>query len=268
MGIVDRIKALVSSAEVATAASKAERKPFEGKLPDGVVKFKTKGQDAKRLQKFLNWSMGTSMKASGIFGTKSTNLLKKWQKKHGLEEDGIFGDKCRSKAKWEIKKYAPEPTLYDKLMDACKAQAKWAKNAIYKWVANPNLANSKEYETCVTYVAVVLQRLGYLKSGKYIWIDERGRVFGTTSRMSVTYMKGTLRSNRDKFKPGDICIGGNGNIHAASGSHIFVLTGKWDSNGNPYIYDQASAERVRVGKSPAHTWNGSFRMIARIRLKG
>lgn len=243
------------------------KEPYTGKLPSGIVKFGTRGDDAKRLQKFLNWSMGTNMKCSGIFGTKSTNLLKKWQAKHGLEDNGIFGDKSRKKAKAEIKKYAPEPTVYDRLIDACKAQAKWAKHAIYKWVANPNLVNSKRWETCVTYVAVVLQRIGYLKSGKYIWIDERGRVFGTTSKMEVTYLKGTLRSNRDKLKRGDIVIGGNGNVHAASGSHIFILTGKWDDGGNPYIFDQASADRVRQGKKPQHTWTGNFPMIARIRLK-
>lgn len=256
MGIMDKITA---------TAAKAKKKPFKGYLPKGVVKFKTEGKDAKRLQNFLNWSMGTKLKHSGIFGTKSTNVLKKWQKKHGLEEDGIFGPECKKKAQKEIDKYA---TTIDKLMSACKVQAEWMKNFIYRWVRNPNIVNSKKWGTCVTFVAVVLQRIGYLKSGAYIWIDERGRVFGTTSKMKVTYMKGSLRSNRKKLKKGDIIIGGNGNIHAASGSHIFILTGKWDENGNPYIYDQASAERVRAGKSPAHTWTGSFPMIARIRLKG
>lgn len=260
----DKIKSLVGSAEAATAA-KPKKKPFTGELPNGVVKFKTEGKDAKRLQKFLNWSMGTDMKCSGIFGTKSTALLKRWQKKHKLEEDGVFGAECRKKAKKEIAKYA---TTIDKLMEACKKQAKWMQNYTYRWVRNPNIVNSKKWGTCVTYVAVALQRMGYLKSGKYIWIDERGKVFGTTSKMKVTYLKGTLRSNRDKLKKGDICIGGNGNVHAASGSHIFILTGKWDKDGNPYIYDQASAERVRAGKNPAHTWTGNFRMIARIRLKG
>lgn len=165
---------------------------------------------------------------------------------------------------------APKPTektLIQKEMDACRAQADWMKNYKYKWVPNPTIANSKKFGTCVTYVAVVLQRLGILKSGQYIWIDEKGKVFGTNNKMTVTYLKGTLASNRDKLKKGDIVIGGNGNVHAASGSHIFVITGQWKGD-NPVIFDQASADRVRKGQKPGHQWKGSFRTIARIRLKG
>ena len=87
------------------------KKPYTGKLPKGTVKFKKRGEDARRLQKFLNWSMGTSMKCSGIFGTKSTALLKRWQAKHGLKEDGIFGETSRTKAKNEIRHYAPKSAI-------------------------------------------------------------------------------------------------------------------------------------------------------------
>ena len=128
------------------------------------------------------------------------------------------------------------------------------------------MTKSKKKATCVTYVACVLQRIGILKSGQYIWITTKGKVVGTNSKMSVTYMKGTLASNKSKFKRGDIIIGGNGKVGAGAGSHIFILTGEWDGN-NPYIYDQDSAVRVRKGKSAVHTWKGTFKMIALIRLK-
>lgn len=160
----------------------------------------------------------------------------------------------------------PAKTIVDKLIEACIIQAEWAKNAIYKWKEGPTIANSKKWETCVTYVSVVLQRIGILPSGKYIWIDTKGRVVGANSKMTVTYLKGTLKSNKSKLKRGDIIIGGNGNIKAGGGSHIFVLTGKWDGD-NPYIYDQDSASRVKKGKAPEHTWKGTFKMIALIRLK-
>ena len=153
------------------------------------------------------------------------------------------------------------------LIAACKTQAKWMKNYTYKWVEGPTIANTKKYGTCVSYVGVVLQRIGILKSGQYIWINSKGKVEGANSKMTVTYMSGTLKSNKSKLKKGDIIIGGNGNTAAAGGSHIFILTGKWDENGNPYIYDQDSAGRVKAGKVPEHTWKGNFKMIARIRLK-
>jgi hypothetical protein len=44
------------------------------------------------------------------------------------------------------------------------------------------------------------------------------------------------------------------------------MTGKWKGN-DPYIYDQRSANRVKEGKSAKHTLRGSYRVIARIRLK-
>ena len=140
------------------------------------------------------------------------------------------------------------------------------KNYTYKWQANPTVEKSKKYGTCVTYVACVLQRLGILKSGQYIWIDTKGKVEGTNSKMTVTYLSGTLKSNKSKFRAGDIVIGGNGNIDAGAGSHIFILTGDWDGD-NPYIYDQDSAGRVKNGKKPQHTWKGTFKTIALIRLK-
>lgn len=157
-------------------------------------------------------------------------------------------------------------TIIDKEIDACKVQADWMKDFKYKWVQGPTIANTKKYGTCVSYVAVVLQRIGILKSGQFIWIDNKGKVDGANSKMTVTYPKGTLKSNKDKLKAGDIVIGGNGKTGAGDGSHIFVLTGKW-SGDNPYIYDQDSATRVKNGKKPEHTWKGTFKMIALIRLK-
>lgn len=220
----------------------------------------------KMMQKWLGLS-----DPDGCWGPNTSKAL---QKKVGTSADGIFGVnsmKALQKYLNEHSKavYPPQPTktIIDKLIDACKVQADWAKNAIYKWKEHPTIANSEKWETCVTYVAVVLQRINILKSGEYIWIDTKGRVTGTNSKMTVSYMKGTLASNKSKLRRGDIVIGGNGNIKAGGGSHIFILTGKWDKNNNPYIYDQASADRVKKGKAPEHTWKGSFKMIALIRLK-
>jgi hypothetical protein len=160
----------------------------------------------------------------------------------------------------------PAKTLIDKEMDACIAQANWMKNYTYKWVQGPTIENSKKKGTCVTYVACVLQRIGILKSKQFIWINNKGRVEGANSKMVVTYPKGTLASNKSKLRRGDIVIGGNGRTGAGAGSHIFILTGAWDGN-NPYIFDQDSAGRVKKGKKPQHTWKGSFKVIALIRLK-
>lgn len=164
------------------------------------------------------------------------------------------------------KKETVKSIIIDKELDACKVQAEWMKNFTYKWIQGPTIANTKKWGTCVSYVAVVLQRINVLKSSQFIWINDKKKVEGANSKMTVTYPKGTLKSNKANLKAGDIVIGGNGKTGAGDGSHIFILTGKWDGD-NPYIYDQDSATRVKKGKKPEHTWKGSFKMIALIRLK-
>lgn len=210
------------------------------------------------------WQRKIGVKADGVFGTESMKIWQKYLNEH-LASKGTNTQEAIKKPSADATQSSA--TIVDKELKACEAQAEWMKNYKYKWQNNPTIPKSKKYGTCVTYVACVLQRIGILKSGQYIWIDERGKVFGTNSKMKLTYLKGTLKSNKAKLKKGDIIIGGNGNVHAAGGSHIFILTGKWDKNDNPYIWDQASAERVKAGKKGIHTWKGSFKVIALIRLK-
>ena len=152
------------------------------------------------------------------------------------------------------------------LFKACEDQAEWMKNYTYVWESKPTIEKSKTKGTCVTYVACVLQRINVLNSGEFIWINENGKVEHTNSMMDVTYFSGTLISNKNQFQAGDIVIGGNGNVDAGKGSHIFILTGKWNGD-NPYIYDNGSAERVKAGRTAVHTIRGNYRVIARIRLK-
>lgn len=161
--------------------------------------------------------------------------------------------------------HKPEPTKADKIMSACKTQANWMKNYKYSWESNPTIAKSKKKGTCVTYVACVLQRLGYLKSGQYIWHNENGKVTHANSKMSVMYPNRKIKSCRSILKAGDVIIAGKkGDV--AAGSHIFIFSGKW-SDGDPIIWDNHSAERVKKGKNGAHTYNGNKKIIAVIRMK-
>lgn len=67
-----------------------------------------------------------------------------------------------------------KPTLVDELLSACADQAEWMQNYTYGWESKPTVEKSKKKGTCVTYVACVLQRIGYLASGKYVWHNEKG----------------------------------------------------------------------------------------------
>lgn len=151
----------------------------------------------------------------------------------------------------------------DKIMDACKAQAEWSKNSKYEWEPDPTIEKSKKKETCVTFVACVLQRLGYLASGKYIWHDKNGKVYGATDKMTVIYPKNkTLRQLKGDLRKGDIIMDGD-KTDLEKGSHIFILTGKWIGD-SPIVWDNHSAQG-RGGKSYTYTRNRPVIDIVRLK---
>ena len=161
-----------------------------------------------------------------------------------------------------------DKTIIDKELEACKVQADWMKNYVYGWQPRPTIEKSKKKGTCVTYVACVLQRIGLLKSGEFIWHDSKGRVDDVNpKKLAVSYPKGTIKANKSKLKAGDIILAGDkSSIEAGGSSHIFIFTGKW-SGDNPIIWDQRSADRVRKGQTPTHTWNGKNQIIGLVRPK-
>lgn len=213
----------------------------------------------KKLQKWV----GTAQ--DGVLGEKT---VKAWQKKLGVSSDGVFG--ANSMRAWQEylnthdKAVYPSKTLLDKEMDACKAQAVCMRNSKYKWQKNPTIEKSKKYGTCVTYVACVLQRLGYLNSGQFIWHDKKGKVVGANDKMTVTYYGKTLKQLKSVLKAGDIIIDGKPNVIDAgdSGSHIYIFTGKWQGD-KPIIWDNHSAQQ----KKNAYAYSRNRSIIAVVRLK-
>ena len=243
-------------------------KPYTGKLPKAKVKRGDKGDDVKACQRFLNWCMNSKLKVDGIYGDKTVAACKKFEKQYGLKVNGIFGKPNIKKAKEIVAKHKKK-TLSDKIIEACKAQAEWMKNYVYGWQSKPTIPKSKKKGTCVTYVACVLQRLKYLEPGECIWHTANGKVYGTNDRMTVTYPKGkTLKQLKSQLKAGDVIIAGDAkSVEAGGNSHIFILSGKWTSGGNAYIWDNRSCDRVKRGKSGLHTYSGAKKVIAVIRLK-
>lgn len=206
--------------------------------------------------------------ATPIDGLWGTGTSKKLQKFLGVKQDGLFGkESVKALQRWVNKVTKSTPSLTDKLMDACKTQSVWMKNATYKWESDPTIAKSKSKGTCVTYVACVLQRIGYLKSGQYIWQNGKGygtgKVYGTNSKMTVTYMGNkTISSLKSKLKKGDIILlDDNKSGKAGSGGHIFILAG-WSGN-TPLVWDNETAKKGQK----ARTYSGSRKVLAVVRLK-
>ena len=206
--------------------------------------------------------------ADGLWGRATSKAVQKWL---GVTVDGYFGpNSVKALQTWINKVTAgtPSTSIIDKELSACKTQAEWMKNYTYKWVQNPTINGSKKYGTCVTYVACVLQRIGVLKSGQFIWHNGKGKVDGANSKMSVYYFGGTIKGNKSKLKRGDILIvGDKSSVGAGGNSHIMIFNGTWDSSNNPYVWDNQSATRVKKGKNGLHTYGGGKKIIAVVRLK-
>jgi hypothetical protein len=241
--------------------------PYSGKIPSGTVKKGDQGDAVKTLQTFLNWCMNSGLAVDGVCGDYTDAAIRKFQTQYsgtyGIKPDGIFGNASIAAAKKIVAKYVP--TLLQKEMDACVAQAEWMKNYKYAWESHPTVPKSKYKGTCVTYVACVLQRIGILPSGSYVWHDEHGKVYGNNSKMQVIYMSGTIKANKSKLKAGDIVMAGN-KYDPGAGSHIFIINGVWNG-GDPVIWDNHSAERRKNGFWGNYVYNGNKQIIAVIRLK-
>lgn len=107
MSIIDKVKELIGSAEVATAAVK----PYTGTLPKGVVMKGDTGSDVKALEKFLNWcpKVKAGLPIDGVAGPLVDKAIKKFEKEYGIVQDGVFGSLCKKKAQSIINKYDPTP---------------------------------------------------------------------------------------------------------------------------------------------------------------
>lgn len=151
-------------------------------------------------------------------------------------------------------------SFYDDEMQACSDQAIWSQNSIYKWQPQPTIAKTQYKETCVSYVACVLQRLNILASGKYIWHRKDGSVYGANSHMTVYYPSGTLHQIKAQLQGGDIIMDGNP-ADTDLGSHIFIITGNWNGN-NPVVWDNHSAQQQRW----AYEYTRNRNIIAVVRL--
>lgn len=102
-GLLPRIWIITSVPN--TPAPKPTPKPsrkgtYTGVIPIPTIRYGSKGQNVKDLQKFLNWYGNYGLAVDGIAGTKTIAALKKFQKAEGSKTcDGIYGTWTCGKAK-------------------------------------------------------------------------------------------------------------------------------------------------------------------------
>lgn len=84
---------------------KGQGKAYSGALPalpprgywmigDGKTQYKDYPTQIKRLQRFLNWSLGKKLAVDGIIGKNTRDAIIEFEKQNGLTPDGLFGEKC------------------------------------------------------------------------------------------------------------------------------------------------------------------------------
>ena len=86
---------------------KEEKNSYMGEFPtlplNGYFRKGNKGNEVKKLQKFLNWSNNSKLNIDGLIGNKTINEVKRFQKNVRIKQDGLFGKNSLKKAK-EYKK--------------------------------------------------------------------------------------------------------------------------------------------------------------------
>lgn len=252
--------------------------PYSGKLPKNDVQYGASGSDVKKVQTFLNWILGYKLDCDGNAGRKTIQAVIDYQYAYGLVTDGIFGPKCRKKAQANVDTYksmfspptASKPVVKkDKLQpwyDAMTTQFNWSKNQKYKFNDHPTVANSREEGTCITFVAVALQRLGLLPKGKYFYFyPKTKRIAGNAVQyvkdhpeiFKVSYPNKTIKSlwKEGKIKKGDI-VGYDNPAY-----HTMVFMG-YNSKGKPIFNTMGHVKKIK-GTYPAYA-NRKVAMIVHL----
>jgi len=73
------------------------------KMGDGYLQNPSYKPNIKLVQKALNWALDEDIAVDGCYGGDTAKLVRRFQKAHGLEENGCFGKLCLNKLR-EMKK--------------------------------------------------------------------------------------------------------------------------------------------------------------------
>lgn len=92
-----------STGSSSSSSSSSSSKPKVSAI-SATLKSGSKGTNVKTLQKALNMILNSGLKVDGIFGSKTTAAVKKFQKQSKISQDGIVGK--NTKAKFKAKGYA------------------------------------------------------------------------------------------------------------------------------------------------------------------
>lgn len=233
MGILDIIKSIVDSAEVASAvkinrlkvdgyAGKETIKLLQGyfgceksgvltgqkeslikKYAPNVTAVKYNETPSLVVMKLQAWVGFDPEYINGVWDGNLSYALQYHLTLFGFSTgtcDGVFGKKSvKALQKFLNAQIPPQPVpsgIGDKVMEACKAQADWMHEAKYGKYSPVTLAHSREWGTCTTFEGCVYQRLGLLPSGRYVWHNGRGYGNGKVTGLNKKTMVCAYMNNQ------------------------------------------------------------------------
>lgn len=231
-----------------TASAYKPKTPYGGQLPTTTIHYGSSGTQAKKLQQFLNWILGTNLAVDGQFGRKSTEALLVYQKTYNLVTDGSFGTVSKKTAERLIKashEAVEPPKTYDgtypalvrKVTDRQKLLADKANELAY--TTNTKEANYPEGHPKDAYKKALaklpMSGHSWSKAAKkgascdvFVWTCIRSSGIDTPKRAGLWYLTNYLKDS-DKVKmvkaseaqPGD--IGMYRKKKSGLHGHIFML---------------------------------------------
>lgn len=222
-------------------------KAFTGTLPKAGIAYGTSGAEVKKLQQFLNWCLGYSLKIDGGCGVATTQAIIDYQYTYGLDPDGSFGTKSLGKAQSIVKSFktaTATKTTAQKIADEALRLA-WPKGtaasvykksatAAYKKAAKKWYPKSTNLTACHLFVATALSEAG--KTGMPVrpWASIFKWLRANCTEIKVDY-------TQTQLKAGDIRVHKNSN----GGYHIWLITDNKGtraeaSQGNTYPHINSS----------------------------
>ena len=132
--------------------------PYKGKLPIGTVKKGSTGTDVKRLKSFLNWYENAGLNPKNDKSKEKTEAaIKKFEKKNGIVQDGIFGSICLKKAQEIVAEYDQS---YFPALVVTRARGKIKHlGPMFRGLVQPRLKNTWQFGTSKTVIAFRKRRL-------------------------------------------------------------------------------------------------------------
>ena len=71
-----------------------------GNCPSRVLKYGSRGECVEIVQSLLNFLFDAGLAQDGSFGPATEKAVKKFQKRYGLQRDGVVGPKTWSQLAW------------------------------------------------------------------------------------------------------------------------------------------------------------------------